>query len=104
MDKKTLLYTIHEAIYYANVKSIKTHKDYTSKDISKYTIKSFKKEISIFEWILAHPEYDFNSLFPTRYTNKELYVYFKIYHKDLLFMLNKFKKREYIITISDIPE
>lgn len=55
----------------------------------------------VFEWILANPDYDFNSLFEMRYTNKELYEYFKVYYERILFLIKKYNNKEYTITPED---
>ncbi|WBX76586.1 hypothetical protein PG911_18540 [Tenacibaculum ovolyticum] len=68
-----------------------------------------KEQKEVFEWILAHPNYDFNALFDNYYleherygyTNDEFYEYFKVYYDDLLFTLDKYSKKEFIIKLED---
>jgi hypothetical protein len=54
------------------------------------------------EWILDNPSYNFNGLFNTHYSNTELYNYFEVYYQDLVFILDNYNKKNFLIKPSSI--
>lgn len=109
MEEKKLIDAIHGAIFNKDVKRIKEIKDFFKdinfSDLSKMDIKIATENKEIFEWILNHPDYDFNSLFDNYYkkyySNQELYEYFKVYYKKTVFIIEKYNKKQFIIKPSD---
>ncbi|MFN4362477.1 hypothetical protein [Chryseobacterium hispalense] len=59
------------------------------------------KKKEIFEWIIQHPEYDYKGLLESHYSNEELFRFFKIYYEDILYVLDRYFKEDYIIKYSD---
>jgi len=113
MEEQQLNDAIHGAIFERNIRKYKEIKDFYKEinfsDLSNIKIEILNDKIKVFEWILANPEYDFNALFDSYYlehekygyTNEELYKYFEIYYEDLLFTLDRYKRKEYIIKLDD---
>lgn len=115
METKKLNEAIHAAIFGKNIRQYKEVKDFykdaiSDIDISNLKINIVKEEKEIFEWILDHPDYDFNALFDNyylkkemyNYTNEEFYEYFKVYYKTLIFKLEKYNKKDYLIKLSEL--
>lgn len=113
MEEERLNEAIHGAIFSKNIRKYKEVKDFykeiDSVDISNVKLDIVNEQKEVFEWVLANPNYDFNALFDNYYlehekygfTNEEFYDYFKIYYNDLLFILDKHSKKEFIIKIED---
>ncbi|VXB82615.1 conserved hypothetical protein [Flavobacterium sp. 9AF] len=111
MEEKKLETAIHNAIFNKDVKGIKKIKDFYKDaiediDLSNLKIDYIEDQKVVFEWILENPDYNFNALFDGYfsqfYTNQELYDYFKVYTKKLIFMLEKYNKKDYLIKISEL--
>ena len=114
MEAKRLNEVIHGAIFGKNIRDYKEVKDFykdaiSDVDISGLKINIISEEKEVLEWILDHPEFDFNSLFDNyylehesySYKNEELLQYFKVYYETLIFKLNKYNKKEFLIKLSE---
>lgn len=103
-----ILDTTHAAIWRQRISQIYEHKDMykhiSSKDVSSMNIDGVLKKKEIFEWIIKHPEYNYKGLLESHYSNEELFRFFKIYHEDILYMLDRYFKEDYIIKYSDFDE
>ena len=111
MEEKRLIEAIHGAIFNKDVKGIKDVKDFYKHatndiDISKLKLDIIKEQKEVFEWILQHPEYNFNALFEGYYipfySNKELFNYFNVYYQKIVFTLDKYNKKEFVIKLKDL--
>lgn len=105
MEEKRLSITIHGAVFNKNILKINSVKNFYT-DITKVDISNMNMEIvnenkKVLEWILENPDYDFNSLFETHYTNQELFSYFKIYYQNLIYIINRYNKKDFIIKPDD---
>jgi len=106
MEEKRLINAIHGAIFRKDVKNIKSVKDFYQDATGDINISNIKLDVvnehkEVLEWILEHPEYDFNSLYETHYTNQELNRYFKVYYDKLIYMINRHNNKNYIIKPTD---
>jgi hypothetical protein len=105
MDDKPILDATHAAIWRQRISQIYEHKDMykhiSSKDVSSMNIDGVLKKKEIFEWIIQHPEYDYKGLLESHYSNEELFRFFKIYYEDILYVLDRYFKEDYIIKYSD---
>lgn len=102
MEQKRIINAIHAAVLNRNIKNIKSIGDFYKDasgdiDISNLRLDVVNEHKEVFEWILDNPNYNFNGLFDTQFSNNELYNYFTIYYQDLLFKLDKFSKKEFFI-------
>jgi|GEM_PF-1405424 len=106
MEEKRLSNTIHGTVFNKNILKIQSVKDFYT-DITKVDISNMNMEIvnenkTVFEWILENPDYDFNSLFETHHTNEELLRYFKIYYQNLVYIIDRYHKKDFIIKPDDL--
>ena len=111
MEKQKLNEAIHKAVFGKNIKNIREigdfYKDINLKDISNLNHNVVNEQKEVFEWIFENPNYDFNGLFDNHYlerygfTNEEFLRYFKVYYDDLLFIIDKYNKKEFLIKSED---
>ena len=105
MEENKILDAIHGATLNYSVRKIKELKDFYS-DVTYVSLKNLnlvkvKETKEVMEWILQHPNYDFNSLLPTIYSNEELYEYLKVYYENILFEIDCYNRGKFIIKPSD---
>lgn len=108
MKKRKHVFGILYGTYKIPLSRINNLKDYyktiIKKDIIDVDIKLIKNIIEEVDWAIENPNYDFNSILETDYSNKMLYDWFKIYKQNLLFIIDKFNQGQYVITADDIPD
>lgn len=105
MEEKLILDATHAAIWRQRISQIYTLKDIYKhinyRDISSINIDGVLKKKEIFEWIIQHPEYNYRGLLESHYSNEELFRFFKIYYEDILYVLDRYFKEDFIIKYSD---
>lgn len=86
---------------------INTLKDYyntfNSVNIENLDVKIFHNTLKELDWALSNPNYEFNNILETDYSNETLLKWFKIYRQNVLFILENYEKGNYILTAKDIP-
>lgn len=97
----------HAAVWRRAIKNIYTLKDMFKNvsediDISNIDIDYHLNAKQVFEWIIAHPEYNYKGLLESNYNNEELLRFFKIYYEYIIFRLEKYLNGDYLITLSEI--
>lgn len=54
------------------------------------------------EWALQNPDFDFNSIFQTNYSNKTLFQWLLIEYENIFFVMEKYQKGEFVLTSEDV--
>jgi hypothetical protein len=105
MKKEKISDLLHEITYRKKITSYKKISDfYIDKEecnISNINLNDIDNQKEIISWLLNNPDYDFKSVNYTEFNNSEIFNYLKVYYDDLLFILDKYKKKEFIIRYED---
>ncbi|MDQ0783950.1 hypothetical protein [Chryseobacterium sp. W4I1] len=107
MDNILLGDVLHSVLHFQKVSQIYTHRDIYKYVVADIDLSNLKIDIvlrnkEVFEWVIQHPEYDYKSLLESSYSNEELFRFFKIYYKDIIFKLDKYFSENYLIKLSEI--
>lgn len=107
MDHILLGDVLHGVLHFQKVSQIYTHRDMYKYVVADIDLSNLKIDIvlrnkEVFEWVIQHPEYDYTGLLESSYSNEELFRFFKIYYKDIIFKLNKYFSEDYLIRLSEM--
>lgn len=76
--------------------------DINEVDISNLIVNRVIEHKENLEWAISNPEYDFNSIYKTDFTNSELLNFFKIYYEYVILTLESYEKKEFIIKLNEL--
>ncbi|WP_378181395.1 hypothetical protein [Aquimarina sp. SS2-1] len=104
--KKNLIGILYQT-YNTPLSRINTLRDYYNTfnkvNIQNLDKQRFKNILDELNWAISNPDYDFNTILQTDYSNKELLKWFKIYRKNVVFILENYEKGKYTLTAQDVP-
>ncbi len=103
---KEHLFEILYQTFHLPLSKIKTLKDYYAHfnyiDISKLKMDILIEKKAELEWAAKNPDFDFNSILKTDYTNEMLYNWLMIQYENTFFVLEKYQKEKFILTSDDV--